>query len=169
LAGINRPLDGDGVPRNPALRWKNIDLERGAVQMLERLEHTKAGSLRFKRPKNKTRGISLPIFAVEELRRRTREQAEELSTLGVRQDGNTLVCAPTAGSAMLPTRLTHEFIRITGRVEGVLRVRFHDLRHSHATQFLAAGVHPKIAHGRLGHSSIGVTLDLYTHVTETMQ
>ena len=49
------------------------------------------------------------------------------------------------------------------------RVRFHDLRHSHATQLLLAGVHPKIAQERLGHATITTTLDLYSHVTETMQ
>jgi integrase len=49
------------------------------------------------------------------------------------------------------------------------RIRFHDLRHSHATQFLAAGVHPKIASERLGHSTIGITLDLYSHVMPGMQ
>jgi integrase len=70
---------------------------------------------------------------------------------------------------MLPTSMTHEWNKIAGRVEGVPRVRFHDLRHSHATQLLAAGVHPKIAQERLGHSSISVTLDLYSHVSETMQ
>ena len=48
-------------------------------------------------------------------------------------------------------------------------VRFHDLRHSHATQLLMAGVHPKVAQERLGHSSITTTLDLYSHVSETMQ
>ncbi len=49
------------------------------------------------------------------------------------------------------------------------KVRFHDLRHSHATQLLMAGIHPKIAQERLGHSSITTTLDLYSHVTNTMQ
>jgi Phage integrase family len=48
-------------------------------------------------------------------------------------------------------------------------VRFHDLRHSHATQLLLAGVHPKVAQERLGHSTISTTLDLYGHVTTTMQ
>jgi integrase len=48
-------------------------------------------------------------------------------------------------------------------------VRFHDLRHSHATQMLLAGVHPKVAQERLGHSTITTTLDLYSHVTDTMQ
>ncbi|MBV8421212.1 MAG: tyrosine-type recombinase/integrase [Hyphomicrobiales bacterium] len=49
------------------------------------------------------------------------------------------------------------------------RVRFHDLRHSHATQLLLAGVHPKVAQERLGHATITTTLDLYSHVTDTMQ
>jgi integrase len=48
-------------------------------------------------------------------------------------------------------------------------VRFHDLRHSHATQLLLDGIHPKIAQERLGHASIATTLDLYSHVTDTMQ
>ncbi|MGB9052533.1 MAG: tyrosine-type recombinase/integrase, partial [Pseudolabrys sp.] len=49
------------------------------------------------------------------------------------------------------------------------KVRFHDLRHSHATQLLASGVHPKIVQERLGHSTIAVTMDLYSHVSETIQ
>ena len=48
-------------------------------------------------------------------------------------------------------------------------VRFHDLRHSHATHLLSAGVHPKIAQERLGHSSVGITLDTYSHVVPGMQ
>src|ERR1700674_297071 len=51
----------------------------------------------------------------------------------------------------------------------VARVRLHDLRHSHATQLLASGVHPKIASESLGHSSIAITLDIYSHVTQGMQ
>jgi integrase len=55
------------------------------------------------------------------------------------------------------------------RLRDLPKVRFHDLRHSHATQLLLAGVHPKVAQERLGHSTITTTLDLYSHVTETMQ
>ena len=55
------------------------------------------------------------------------------------------------------------------RFKDLPRVRFHDLRHSHATQLLSSGVHPKIASERLGHASVGITLDLYSHVTDTMQ
>jgi integrase len=48
------------------------------------------------------------------------------------------------------------------------RIRFHDLRHAHATHLLASGVHPKVASERLGHSKIGITLDLYSHVLPNM-
>ena len=49
------------------------------------------------------------------------------------------------------------------------RIRFHDLRHAHATHLLASGVHPKVASERLGHSKVGITLDLYSHVLPGMQ
>jgi integrase len=68
-----------------------------------------------------------------------------------------------------PAVLTHEFTSLIGRMKDVPRLRFHDLRHSHATQLLSAGVHPKIAQERLGHSTITTTIDIYSHVTKTMQ
>jgi integrase len=52
---------------------------------------------------------------------------------------------------------------------GLPRIRFHDLRHSAATLLLGLGIHPKIVSEMLGHSQIGITLDLYSHVTATMQ
>jgi integrase len=52
---------------------------------------------------------------------------------------------------------------------GLPRLRFHDLRHSAATLLLGRGVHPKIVSEMLGHSQIAITLDLYSHVTPTMQ
>jgi integrase len=152
-----------------ALRWRNVDLDRGNLFVVESLEQTKVG-LRAKAPKSeKARAITLPAFAIEELRRLKREQAEELLKLGVRQLGDTLLCARADGEPMQPRSLTHEFTRLVGRVKSIPRVRFHDLRHTHATQLLLAGVHPKVAQERLGHSTISVTLDLYSHVTATMQ
>lgn len=153
-----------------AVRWKNIDLDRGMVRVVESLEQTKALGLRFKAPKTeKARAIALPRFATDELRRMKREQAEELLRLGVRQSGQTLAFARADGEPLQPRSLTHEFAYLVRRVKDVPRVRFHDLRHSHATQLLLAGVHPKIAQERLGHSTITTTLDLYSHVSENMQ
>ena len=152
-----------------ALRWKNLDLEHGVVRVVESLEQTKAG-LRLKSTKtDKARAVPLPKFAIDELRGWKRQQAENLLRLGVRQSPPMLVCAREDGEAKQPASLTHEFTYLIGRVKGLPRVRFHDLRHSHATQLLAAGVHPKIVQERLGHSTITTTMDLYSHVSETMQ
>ena len=76
-----------------ALRWKNVDLERGSLRIMESLEQTKAG-IRFKGPKtDRTRVVTLPAFATEQLRLLKRKQAEQLLQLGTRQTGDTLVCA----------------------------------------------------------------------------
>ncbi len=152
-----------------ALRWRNVDLDRGFLRVMESLEQTKA-SIRFKAPKtDRTRTVTLPAFAVAELRRLKREQAEDLLKLGVRQTEEALVCARADGLPLQPQSLTHQFTRLVARIEDFPRIRFHDLRHSHATQLLLTGVHPKVAQERLGHASITTTLDLYSHVTDTMQ
>ena len=152
-----------------ALRWKNVDLERGSLRIMESLEQTKAG-IRFKAPKNdRTRVVTLPAFATEQLRLLKRKQAEQLLQLGTRQTGDTLVCARADGFPLQPQSLTHQFKRLISRIKNFPQVRFHDLRHTHATQLLLAGVHPKVAQERLGHATITTTLDLYSHVTETMQ
>ena len=52
---------------------------------------------------------------------------------------------------------------------GLPHIRFHDLRHSHATLLLKAGIHPKIVSERLGHANIGITLDTYSHVLPGVQ
>lgn len=57
----------------------------------------------------------------------------------------------------------------TIRRSGFPHVRFHDLRHTHASQLLKQGVHPKVVSERLGHSTIGITLDTYSHVMPGMQ
>jgi integrase len=79
------------------------------------------------------------------------------------------VVAQEDGRPLQPDRLTHEFVRLLAKHRSLPRVRFHDLRHSHATHLLASGVHPKVAQERLGHSNVGITLDLYSHVLPGMQ
>ena len=153
-----------------ALRWRNVDLDSGTIRIVESLEQTGA-RLRFKPTKtDRARAVTLPSYAVEELRRLKREQAENLLALGVRQTGDMLACARRDGAPLQPQSLTHEFPRFLARLgPDFPRVRFHDLRHSHATQLLLTGVHPKVAQERLGHSTVTTTLDLYSHVTATMQ
>jgi integrase len=78
------------------------------------------------------------------------------------------VAAQVDGSPLQPRSITHEWVRVLA-AKKLPRIRFHDLRHAHATHLLASGVHPKIASERLGHSKVGITLDLYSHVMPGMQ
>ena len=152
-----------------ALRWRSVDFDRGTVHVIESLEQTREG-IRFKPPKSgRTRAVTLPAFAAAELRRLKVAQAQELLSLGLRQTAEALVSGRADGQPHRPLSLTYEFARLIRRVKDVPRVRFHDLRHRHATVLLTAGVHPKVAQERLGHSSISVTLDLYSHIVGSLQ
>ena len=73
------------------------------------------------------------------------------------------------GLPLRPHSLGQEWVRFLARNRTLPRIRFHDLRHAHATHLLASGVHPKVASERLGHSKVGITLDLYSHVLPNMQ
>ena len=74
--------------------------------------------------------------------------------------GEMLVVAKEDGSPLQPNSITHEFVRILALSKALPKVRFHDLRHTQAIHLLTNGVHPKVAQERLGHSTIGITLDL---------
>ena len=155
-----------------ALRWRNVDLDRSLVTIVESLEQVfgHREGIRFKLPKSgKGRAVTLPSFAVEELRGLRREQAEELLKLGIRQSDDTLLCPRVDGKPMAPASLTREFWRLVGRLKDIPRIRFHDLRHIHATELLRAGVQSKVVQERLRHSSINITMDVYSHVSETLQ
>jgi integrase len=76
------------------------------------------------------------------------------------------VFASRIGTPLLVRNVIRSFKATLARAGLPTRYRVHDLRHAAATLMLAAGVHPKIASSRLGHSTVGITLDLYTHSLE---
>lgn len=88
--------------------------------------------------------------------------------LGLKLTGDSFVFAQADSSPIKPGSITNEWKRLVLKY-ALPRIRFHDLRHTHATAMLASGIHPKIASERLGHSSIAITLDLYSHVLPNMQ
>ena len=151
-----------------ALRWQSVDLAKGQLAVVRSAEQTKSG-VRFKDPKSgKARTVSLSATVLEELRLHRVQQTQQLLKVGVRLSGETLVVCQPDGSLLQPRSLTHEWVRLLGKTT-LPRARFHDLRHAHATHMLANGVHPKVASERLGHSKVGITLDLYSHVMPGMQ
>jgi integrase len=104
----------------------------------------------------------------DELRKHRIQQAEDLLRLGVRLEDHHHVVMRADGRPLQPRSLTHAF-NLFVRKRGLAWLRLHDLRHSHATHLLASGVHPKVAQERLGHASVAITLDLYSHVLPGMQ
>jgi len=151
-----------------ALRWRSVDIDRGQLSVLASTEQT-ANSVREKPPKSgRGRTVALPSLIVDELRQHRIKQAQALLAVGVRLTDEHHVVTHVDGRAVKPRTLTHAF-EIFLKQRGLQRVRLHDLRHTHATHLLASGVHPKVAQERLGHSSVAITLDLYSHVLPGIQ
>lgn len=137
--------------------------------MAQSLEQTKDG-FRFKSPKThrSRRSVALPATTVEALRLHRAAQAEERLALGPVWDEHGLVFPRPSGAPWPPDVFSTAFCAFVRR-SGMRPFRFHDLRHTHATHLLKAGVHPKIVSERLGHSGVGITLDTYSHVLPGMQ
>jgi integrase len=152
-----------------ALRWRHIDLARAQISVVENAEQTKH-AVRYKPPKTDKgrRPVALSATVVDELRAHRVSQAQELLKLGIRLSDDTFVIAQADSSPYQPRSLTHAF-KLFLAEHKLPRIRLHDLRHTHATAMLSACVHPKIVQERLGHSTIAITLDLYSHVLEGMQ
>jgi integrase len=151
-----------------ALRWRHLDLAMETMAVVESAEQTAAG-IRYKKPKSgRARNLALSAYVADELKAHKLRQAEELLRVGVRQDGATFVYTREDGEPIQPRTLTHAWQGLIAKT-ALPRVRFHDLRHAHATHLLSSGVHPKVASERLGHSKVGITLDLYSHVLPGMQ
>jgi integrase len=161
LCGLRR---GEAV----ALRWNRLDLDAGRMSVSTSIEQTAQG-LREKPPKGgRPRSVILPAFLIDELRKHRIKQAEDLLRLGVRQTDNTHICLREDGNPWPPRLITRAFVSLI-RASGLPRVRLHDLRHGHATHLLAANTHPKVVQERLGHASIELTLNVYSHVLPSMQ
>ncbi|MCK1289916.1 tyrosine-type recombinase/integrase [Bradyrhizobium sp. 30] len=151
-----------------ALRWKNVDLDAGVLKIVQTTRQI-GKAVTYKPVKNtKGRPVALSGLMLEELKAHWAKQAEELLRFGVKLAGDSFVFAQPDGSPIKPGSVTNEWKRLVKKY-ALPRIRFHDLRHTHATAMLASGVHPKIASERLGHSSIAITLDLYSHVLPNMQ
>lgn len=115
------------------------------------------------------RQIRLSHAAVDALRRHKARQAEERLRLGAAWDDHDVVFANEAGRPLNPSNVTTRHYHPILARAGLPRLRFHDLRHTAATLLLEANINPKVVSEMLGHSEIGITMNLYQHVTPTMQ
>ena len=150
------------------LRWADISWEHSVLQVKRaRNEFAEAG---FAEPKTAAgrRAIALSSREIAILRAHRAAQRERRLSLGPLWSRQDLVFPRPNGKPGNVSNLARQWRALCGRV-GVAGVRFHDLRHTSATIALVSGVHPKIVQERLGHSTISVTLDTYSHVLPSMQ
>jgi len=151
-----------------ALRWADLhpDLSRAQVR---RTLHVTGRGLAFSEPKTRRsrRAVELPQTLLPFLERARADQALRRKKARSWSDLD-LVIDRGDGGPFHPDTLSSRW-RLFLRASGLPHVRFHDLRHAHATLMLLQGVHPKVVSERLGHASVGITLDLYSHVLPSMQ
>lgn len=153
-----------------ALQWRDLNFDKNTAQVNRALvRHKKAW--RFQEPKTKgsRRTVSLPASLMRKLAAHKRAQAEHRLKCGSDWQALDLVfCAEFGGPLSIPN-LTYRYFRPMLTAANLPQIRLYDLRHSHATLLLAAEEHLKIVSERLGHSTIRLTADTYSHVVASMQ
>ena len=151
------------------LRWVDVDFENKRLTVRYQLQRID-GRLTLVEPKTERsrRTISLPQIAVNVLLKHRARQDQERRFAGSRWVETGMVFTTGIGTFLDQRNLLRNFYRILDTAD-VPRLRFHDLRHSAATLLLSQGCHPRVVMDLLGHSSITVTLDNYSHVIPDMQ
>jgi integrase len=139
-----------------ALKWRNVDLDTATVTVTESTVPLRGGTQTGKTKSGRTRAITMPAFVVAELRQHGLLMAERLLAFGVRLSADHHVVAHEDGRPINPVVLTAWCRRQFGKL--------HELRHSHASQLLDAGVNIKAISSRLGHASASLTLSTYAHL-----
>lgn len=147
-----------------ALKWKSIDLEKKLLKVESNLIYIDKKII-FKEPKSESgiRIISIPDGIIEILRKHKIKQKENRLFFGGEYKNMDLVCCNEDGSPIIPGTFSHRFAKFLNDHK-LKKIRFHDLRHTNASLMLKYGVPAKVASSRLGHSTIGITLDLYSHI-----
>ncbi len=154
------------------LKWDCVDLEKGAI-FIRRSIITSHGSKNiFQEPKTakSRRLIRLPAKTINELREYKKWQELHMHQLGDKYQDNDLVLASALGNVVETSSFTSKTFKKMLDKAGIPReIKYHDLRHTHASLLLLQGVHPKVVQERLGHSTIAMTLDIYSHLIPDMQ
>jgi integrase len=152
------------------LRWKDVDLDNGVVQVQQTLQSVAGMGTVIgipKTPKSR-RAVALSPDTINVFREQRRRQAEIRLKAGSAYDDLGYIFATPLGAPIDASNLRRAWRRIVATA-GIGHVRFHDLRHTHASLMLLQGTHLKIVSERLGHASIAITADTYSHVQPGLQ
>ena len=153
-----------------ALRWCNVDVDMATLYVVETAFKLSTGEYVIKEPKtpHSRRPVALSPSLALLLRKYRSDQELLWAQLGRELRDDEFVFARVDGKPLDPSMVTRTFAKMIRKAD-LPPIRLHDLRHTHATLMLKAGVHPKIVSERLGHANIGITLDTYSHVLPGLQ
>lgn len=156
-----------------SLKWTNVDLKKGIVYVQRALVWLKGGGYKFTETKTKKSRRNIPLTAsfLAKLKKHRRLQLEHRMSLGQAYESLDLVFATEIGTPINYRNLTLRYYNKILESAGLDKQGFvlYSLRHSCATLLLASGENPKVVSERLGHSSVKMTLDTYSHVLPQMQ
>ncbi len=153
-----------------ALRWNDVDFMRGVATVQRSVQRQKGKGLLFVEPKTtgSRRAIRLPQGTVDMLKAHWDVVEHIRGSAGEPWREQSLIFPALTGGPLDPSRVNTALHNDLHRA-GLPRLRVHDLRHTAATLLLEEGTHPKVVQDLLGHSTIAMTLDLYSHVTPRLQ
>lgn len=154
------------------LTWTNVDFDARLIYVKQELVSTNHGVRLEPSPKTEAgnRQVGLLQRCLDELRMHRAWQNEQKKQWANKYKDNDLVISNPDGGYKDPSRFSYVIFKRLLTMAGIeTNVRFHDLRHTHATWLLMEGIHVKVISERLGHSSIRITLDTYSHVIKGMQ
>ena len=153
-----------------ALRWCDVNLALCQVYVTRSLHVLTGGKVIIAQPKSAKakRMIALSPLSVSVLSQQREKQVQDRAVLGAPLKDDDPVFSKPDGRPFLPNTVTHAWIKLVRRT-GLNPIRLHDARHSHASIMLKQGTHPKVVQERLGHASIQITLDTYSHVAPGIQ
>jgi len=151
------------------LRWEDADLGRGVLRLRRALvrEGGRAVLGDLKTPKSR-RSVRLTRAAGDALRSHLERQLEEMERMGSLYQPGGLVFATESGTLTNPSNLRIRSFKPLLKRAGLPDICFHDLRHTCATLLLSQGTHPKLVQELLGHATIAMTLDTYSHFLPSM-
>jgi integrase len=152
------------------LRWTDLHWETGTLHVQRQLLYVRGRGFVFAEPKSAAgrRVVTLGAAMLGKLREHRERQELRCRIVGERWQDNELIFPSSIGTPIEARNLVRSLRQLT-RQAGLPEIRFHDLRHTAATLMLQQGVHPKVVQERLGHSTISLTLDTYSHVLPSLQ
>jgi len=150
------------------LRWKDVNYEDLSISVTQILSHDGKSLNSGSKTASSIRKVHVPQETIKLLERHFRKSQKEKEMYAELYSDHGLVICTSVGTPVIPRNLMRSFYRLIEKAK-LPKIRFHDLRHTHATLLLSQGVNPKIVAERLGHADVRITLDTYSHLLPSMQ